>query len=591
LSLNQRIKIDPDLHNYKMLKSIKIIALLFAVSIFVTGIKANEKTPQKIKVIYKTIINGEERGRGGKNTLIATPEFSKFFTDMSGINLIPETPKEVSYIDYLSKKTYQVAELPNGTKVYTDSEFAEYPEITLTDESENIMGYNCKKAQSVLRSNNIEIWYTTELNVKGTPMMSSGIVDGLVLKIVRNGNYALVASDIEVLKQGDESGIIPENLGEKVDQALYRYKITNSFVTSVNIFKDEQISWGNPFENPEGEQSGKIYHFAGGTIIAKKVKLPQITSDYQIFAELTQYSNGDAYDRTGSVFIISEEKEKSFFDALQNGVKTVPAFSAANGKEYFCTVSTPDYSPAVELIRFFTPFGVNHFNESVQVYGQQWEKNSYYKQEITELLPLLQKEVWIGVFIGNYDKGGHKVSLNLKYYPGNQIVREDKDDKQTWIFPLFNTLNIMEMAGQEYGTMFENDSLEIEFEVPEGIKNIYLRYLSTGHGGWDGGDEFNKKVNSIFIDEKLVHSFIPWNSDCGAFRKYNPASGNFWNGLSSSDYSRSGWCPGEATNPVYFPLDNLNSGKHKLKVAIPLGKSEGGSFSHWNISGVLIGEK
>ncbi|MBK6281710.1 MAG: hypothetical protein IPF54_02705 [Draconibacterium sp.] len=72
-------------------------------------------------MVYKSVINGEERERGGKNTLIATSGSSKSFTDMAGINLIPETPKEVSYIDFLSKKTYQAAELADGSKVYTES--------------------------------------------------------------------------------------------------------------------------------------------------------------------------------------------------------------------------------------------------------------------------------------------------------------------------------------------------------------------------------------------------------------------------------------------------------------------------------------
>lgn len=139
--------------------------------------------------------------------------------------------------------------------------------------------------------------------------------------------------------------------------------------------------------------------------------------------------------------------------------------------------------------------------------------------------------------------------------------------------------------------MFENDSLRIEFEVPEGVKNISLRYISTGHGGWGGGDEFNQKVNEIFINNRFVDSYIPWNANCGSYRKYNPASGNFWNGVTSSDYSRSGWCPGEATNPVYIPLGDVEPGKHVMKIAIPIGERQGGSFSHWNISGVLIGEK
>jgi len=76
----------------------------------------------------------------------------------------------------------------------------------------------------------------------------------------------------------------------------------------------------------------------------------------------------------------------------------------------------------------------------------------------------------------------------------------------------------------------------------------------------------------------------------GTYRKFNPASGNFWNGITSSDGSRSGWCPGTATNPVYFPVNNLTRGKHKFSVAIPIGKTEGGSFSHWNVSAILLGD-
>lgn len=569
-----------------------IFTLVLAMSTLLAGsnVYAKKLKSKKLQITYQSVVNGKAMSRGGKNLLIATPEYAKSFTDNAGIELIPQTPKEASYIDYNTKKTYQVADLADGSRVYTETDFSEYPEVTTTDETQKILGYNCKKATAVLRSNHIDIWYTTDLPVKGTPVMSYGLVNGLVLKVVRNGNYALEATNIEPLKDKNLQ-LIPQNLGEKVDEALYRYKVTNSFVTTVSVFKDEQISWGNPIENPAGEQLNKVYRFAGGTVILKKMKLPEVASDYQVFAELTQYSNGDAYDRTGSVFVIPQEKEKSFLDALKNGIETVPGFKAANGKNYYGTVATPDYAPPVELIRFFTPFGINYFNDKVKVYGQKWEQKAYYKQEVTDLLPLLQGEVWIGTYIGNYDKGGHKVSLDLKYYPGSRVVRKEKDEKQAWVYPLFNTLNIMEMAGQEYGTMFENDSLKITFNVPEGLKNIYLRYISTGHGGWGGGDEFNKKLNEIFVDNNRVFSYIPWNCDCGTERKYNPASGNFWNGLSSSDYSRSGWCPGEASNPVFVPLQHLKPGKHTLKVAIPIGEKEKGSFSSWNISGVLIGEK
>ena len=122
-------------------------------------------------------------------------------------------------------------------------------------------------------------------------------------------------------------------------------------------------------------------------------------------------------------------------------------------------------------------------------------------------------------------------------------------------------------------------------------ENAYLRYITTGHGGWGNGDEFLPKTNTISLDGQKIYSFIPWRTDCGGYRLYNPASGNFQNGLSSSDLSRSNWCPGTVTNPNYIALGDLKAGKHKIKVQIPQGENEGGSFSSWNISGVILGIK
>jgi len=92
--------------------------------------------------------------------------------------------------------------------------------------------------------------------------------------------------------------------------------------------------------------------------------------------------------------------------------------------------------------------------------------------------------------------------------------------------PLFNTVNVMEMSGQEYGTMFDQDSLRVKLYDSQGFENIKLQYITTGHGGWDNGDEFNQKTNQIILDGKLIYSFTPWRNDCATYRKYNPASGN-----------------------------------------------------------------
>ena len=147
------------------------------------------------------------------------------------------------------------------------------------------------------------------------------------------------------------------------------------------------------------------------------------------------------------------------------------------------------------------------------------------------------------------------------------------------------------MAGQDYATMFDVDKgLEVTFTLKQDCENVQLRYITTGHGGWGNGDEFVPKVNTIFLDDKKVFQFTPWRTDCGSYRLYNPASGNFANGLSSSDLSRSNWCPGTLTNPNYIDLGNLKAGTHTMRIHIPQGKPEGTSFSAWNVSGVLISD-
>jgi len=220
----------------------------------------------------------------------------------------------------------------------------------------------------------------------------------------------------------------------------------------------------------------------------------------------------------------------------------------------------------------------------------QWKEKSFYKQDISDLKHYLSEEVIIGAYIGNYDKGGHILSFDLSFYPGS-TEWTDENDSRSWLLPLFNTVNIMEMANQNYGKLFGTDTLSIAFEVPEDVENLRLRYISTGHGGWGGGDEFNPKENKIFLDGVLRFVHTPWRTDCATYRDLNPISGNFWNGMSSSDYSRSGWCPGEATEPVYFNLDDLAPGKHTISLVIPQGKPEGNSLSYWAVSGMLVGKK
>ncbi|NSL89420.1 PNGase F N-terminal domain-containing protein [Chitinophaga solisilvae] len=511
--------------------------------------------------------------------------------DHNRAHLVPggAKQKEQQYLQLDEKASWQVLSTPNGDTYTLKKPFSEYATAELLPDTATILGYVCKKAKLFIRSNTIEVWYTNAPALKGTPNITIAPGLGLVLRIVRNGNSETIARKITYRKITAEELAWPSNTGQQVDDAAYMRQVIDSRYTTLPVFNQEQISWGNQTPNPSGDQADKVYHYAGGTIILKKIKLPAPKKGENLFAELVQYSNGDAYDRTGSVFMIPTDKASSFLDGLQKGAAALPFVTTANGKKYQGMVATDNYFPVLEILRFFTPFGVRHFNDQVKIKGYNWADSVVYKQDVTELQQRLQGDVWIGVYIGNYDKGGHKVSLSLKYYPGYDD--EESHASPNWIYPAFNTTNIMEMAGQEYATLFDKDSLTVTVNIPEGIKNLQLRYITTGHGGWGGGDEFNPKENEIFIDGKRVYRFIPWRTDCATYRLSNPASGNFGNGLSSSDLSRSNWCPGTLTPPVFISLPDVTPGIHTIKVAIPQGKPEGTSQSFWNVSGTLMGNK
>ncbi|MBO6183165.1 MAG: GLPGLI family protein [Chryseobacterium sp.] len=535
---------------------------------------------QTYEIQYESSYNGKVQPNQNP-TIVWVNEQENFILNTKIKEQKSDYPFEISKIEKPSNTIVSYAFFkPNEAISTSDKESIAKQDFELTTQTKKILGYNCKKAVTKINSNTIEIWYTNDLKLKGGPS-SLGQNLGLVLQVERNGNSATTAVSLKKVKTTGIDKIINKTI-PTTDLLSYKDLLWKSRFTTLKVFENEIINFSDQSKSDE-----KVKRFANGTIILKKIKFPKIAQGDNIFVELKQQSNGDAYDRTGTVFFIPKEKSQTFFDGLEKGAKTLPLYENGNGKQYHGVVSTQNYQPTVELMRFFTAFGINKFNH-IELKDKTWQTVSPFRQDITELKPSLsEKEIWIGTFIGNYDKGGHKVSLDITIHNSEQIVH-----KNNKIIPLFNTTNIMEMAGQDYATMFNNDKgLFVEFNLEKDLKNAQLRYITTGHGGWENGDEFIPKANSIYVDGKLSFSFTPWRTECGSYRLFNPASGNFPDGLSSSDLSRSNWCPGTVTNPNFISLGDLKAGKHTIQVRIPQGEPEGTSFSAWNISGVLLGNE
>ena len=66
-----------------------------------------------------------------------------------------------------------------------------------------------------------QVWYTNDIPFRGTPQANVGVPDGLVLRVVRNGDMIQEATHITPLKKGKD--VLPQSWGKSMDAADYQY--------------------------------------------------------------------------------------------------------------------------------------------------------------------------------------------------------------------------------------------------------------------------------------------------------------------------------------------------------------------------------
>jgi hypothetical protein len=324
--------------------------------------------------------------------------------------------KEKEFINFNTRTTFRILK-DNSENYFVKKSFDEYEKAEITDETEIILGYKCRKAIVKIKSNTIEIWFNDQLPIKGSPRFSVAPGLGLILKLVRNRDYEILADNIDFRDITQEELNFDLSGAVEVDDKIYLSKLIESRYQTIALFDHEQINYGDSIHNPDEELNDVTYRYSNGTVLLKKIKLPKIQQGSIVIAEVNSWSNGDAYDRNGSLFIVPVKKNKSLLDAFKFGIDKVPVYVDKHDNEFQGVITSDDYDPVLELMRFFTPFGVNGFNNYTKIAGYIWEDSAKYSQEITDLIPHDGSEVWIGVFIGNYDKGGHFASVKLKIHP------------------------------------------------------------------------------------------------------------------------------------------------------------------------------
>ncbi len=236
-------------------------------------------------------------------------------------------------------------------------------------------------------------------------------------------------------------------------------------------------------------------------------------------------------------------------------------------------------APEVDLVKFITAYGGLTTHEV----------------EVTRLAPLLTGRCTFQGFIDTWLAPAWTLDFSLVFEPAETgampaWMEEWSDGLESratdWALPVLH--ETLDRERMDAGPVI------VPVTIPPGIRRVRLDYLVSGHctDGRDA-DEFVSKPNVVTIDGKEVLRYLPWRDDCRRFRDVNPYCRRWFDGSWSADYSRSGWCPGDAVLPRSVEVGSLLApGDHEIGFTIEdIRPADDSGYGYWRVSAVLAGWK
>lgn len=226
----------------------------------------------------------------------------------------------------------------------------------------------------------------------------------------------------------------------------------------------------------------------------------------------------------------------------------------------------PETGPPVEMVRFMTSYGGATTHEA----------------DVTHLAPLLRGHCRFEVFIDTWVSPAWHVDVDL-------VATADHGGTTVPVW-------IAGALFPEGGLTAEQPEATATVDVPAGLRRLAVAAISTGHctDGRDA-DEFISKDNVLLLDGVEVHRWRPWRDDCGELRHLNPYCARWSDGSWSSDYSRSGWCPGDVAPALIIELEpGLDAGPHELTWRVedirPAATDDPDKHhGYWRVSAAVVG--
>lgn len=159
------------------------------------------------------------------------------------------------------------------------------------------------------------------------------------------------------------------------------------------------------------------------------------------------------------------------------------------------------------------------------------------------------------------------------FYGSLTFVTEE-DPNQTYPNPNFlKTLACDENLNNYNATDVPGETTKIiNFDLSQTVEDVTLYLVTSNHGANSGGEEYERRDHFVYLDDNLIHQYIPGGKSCEPYRQYNTQGNGIY---SASPRSTRGWldfnnwCPGDVIPVRELNLGTLTAGSHTIKLDVP----------------------
>lgn len=239
------------------------------------------------------------------------------------------------------------------------------------------------------------------------------------------------------------------------------------------------------------------------------------------------------------------------------------------------TTYNPDSTKRIEIARFITPFmNKNKKPDTVP-----------YVYEINNVASILNEksvtdsfDVWCELDVFGVP---YAANTQIAGCAGRADVFFGSIDFTTTTPHLVENNNVMVALGNQLN--FNNYQAKatdvlgqtvktITYTLPVKTYHTKIYLITSNHGAGTNGEEYNRRVHSVYADGNSVLDYLPGFESCEPYRKYNTQSNGIYGSTPRTNeqwQSFSNWCPGAYIPTRIIHLGTLEAGTHTFKIEVP----------------------